>query len=211
VAGVDDIAVDQPVRNTEDLDTAGDERLPSWVAALAPVPTVYVTLGTVFNRNRRALASILEGVAGLPVNVIATVGHGHDPAALGVVADNVHVERYVPLSLLLAHLDVVVTQGGTSILPALGHGLPLLVLPQGADQFHNAEACLAAGVGRRLLPEELTPDAVRAEVDTLLREPELREAARRVQREIEQMPSPDEIIPLLEALARERRPLVRRS
>jgi UDP:flavonoid glycosyltransferase YjiC (YdhE family) len=204
------IAVDQPVRNTENLDTAGDERLPTWVAELAPVPTVYVTLGTVFNRNRRAFASILEGVAGLAVNVIATIGYDHSPAALGPVPANVRVERYIPLSLLLAHLDAVVTQGGTSILPALGHGLPLLLLPQGADQFHNAEACLAAGVGRRLLPEELTPDAVRGEVETLLLEPAFRERARHVQREIAEMPSPDEVVPLLERLARERRPLVRR-
>ncbi|MGI9118581.1 MAG: glycosyltransferase, partial [Acidimicrobiales bacterium] len=149
--GIDDIPVAHPIRNTEDSDTAeGDADLPSWVSELPHRPTVYVTLGTVFNRDPGRFRAILTGLGDEAVNVIATLGHGADPAGLGHQPDNVHLEGYVPLSLLLAHLDVMVTQGGTSILPALGRGLPLLVVPQGADQFHNAEACLHAGVGRRL-------------------------------------------------------------
>lgn len=205
--GIDEVEVAHAVRNTDDLDTATGEALPSWIAELADRPTVYVTLGTVFNNNPRVFAAVLDGLKAEPLNVIATLGYGQDPASLGCQPSNVHVESYIPLSLLLPHLDAVVTQGGTSILPALGAGLPLLVLPQGADQFHNAEACLRAGVGRRLLPSEVTSDAVATEVTKLLESPSLRLNAGRIRRELAAMPGPEEGVRLLERLVREHRPL----
>lgn len=197
---IDDIATAALLRNTEDLDTADGDILPPWIADLAPVPTVYATLGTVFNREPRVFAALLDGLSRSPVNVIATIGHDNDPATLGPQPPNVHLERYIPLSLLLPHLDAVATQGGTSILPALGAGLPLLVLPQGADQFHNAEACVRAGVGRQLLAEELNADAVYAEIRLLLESPVLRGNAQRVQGEFEAMATPAGGVGLLERL-----------
>ncbi|MDQ4132558.1 MAG: glycosyltransferase [Actinomycetota bacterium] len=204
-----EVAVAHPLRNTEDLDTASGDVLPPWVDGLPARPTVYVTLGTVFNRDPAVFSAILKGLGGMGVNVIATIGHGHDPAQLGPQPESVHVARYIPLSMLLPRLDVVVTQGGTSILPALGRGLPLLLLPQGADQFHNAEACVAAGVGRRLLPTELHPGAVRREVELLLSDGAFATRARGVRAEIESMPGPGVGVQLLERLARERQPIQR--
>jgi UDP:flavonoid glycosyltransferase YjiC (YdhE family) len=101
----------------------------------------------------------------------------------------------------------VVNQGGTAILAILAHGLPLLLLPQGANQFHNAQACVAAGVGRRLLPGDVSADAVRREVRALLDDPALRQGARRIQAELAAMPGPEHGVALLERLAAQRRPL----
>lgn len=169
-------------------------------------PTVYVTLGTLFNRNRAVLATLLDGLAGEPVTVIATVG-AENVTALAPQPANVHLADYIPLTWLLPRLDVVVTQGGTSILPALGAGLPLLVVPQGADQFHNADACVAAGVGLALQPRDVTPAAVAARVRRLLDEPRFRAAARGVAADIATMPGPEVGVALLERLVAERRPL----
>ncbi|MDB4872993.1 MAG: hypothetical protein JWL97_3997 [Gemmatimonadales bacterium] len=41
------------------------------------------------------------------------------------------------------------------MLSTLTHGLPHLMIPQGADQYVNAKVCLKAGVAHRLLPDEL--------------------------------------------------------
>jgi UDP:flavonoid glycosyltransferase YjiC (YdhE family) len=79
------------------------------------------------------------------------------------------------------------------MLGALAHGLPLLLLPQAADQFENAEACRAAGVARVVRPDRLSAVAVRAELTTLLRDPSYAAAARTVGTEIGAMPSPDEV------------------
>jgi len=119
--------------------------LPEWVSRLPEAPLVYVSLGTVFNNQARGVfAAVLEGLRDEKVNVIVTVGHDSDPADFGPQPDHIHIERFIPQSLLLPRCDVVVNQGGTAILPILAQGLPLLLLPQGANQFHNAAACAAA-------------------------------------------------------------------
>jgi UDP:flavonoid glycosyltransferase YjiC (YdhE family) len=209
-AEIGEVAVAHQVQNATIEPGTEGETLPDWFGSLpSGRPVVYVSLGTVFNaRAGRVFAAVLDALRDLPVTAVVTVGPDNDPAAFGPQPDHVHVERFVPQSLLLPSCDAVVNQGGTAILPVLAHGLPLLLLPQGANQFHNAEACVAAGVGRRLLPGEVSAEAVRAEVERLLADPALRTAARRVQAELAAMPGPERGVALLEELAAERRPLV---
>ncbi len=207
---IDQIDVAHPVQNASIDAGAEGATLPEWVADLGDRPVVYVSLGTVFNHRARAVFdAVLAALHDEDVSVIVTVGMDTDPAEFGPQPGHIHIERFIPQSLLLPFCDVVVNQGGTALLAILAHGLPLLVLPQGANQFHNAQACVAAGVGRRLLPTEVTAEAVRREVRALLHEPALRESAERVGREIADMPGPDHGVALLERLAELRRPLVR--
>ena len=205
---IDCIEVAHPVKNV-DIPPAPGETLPGWVADLPDVPTVYVSLGTIFRGDVAVYRAILDGLRDDELNVIVTVGNQNDPAALGPQPPNVHVERFIAQGLLLPYCDVVVNQGGTAILPMLAYGLPILVLPQSANQFHNADALVAAGVGRRLLPAEVTPDAVGAAVRRLLDDPSYRESGARLAAEIEAMPGPAEGVGLLERLAEERRPILR--
>jgi UDP:flavonoid glycosyltransferase YjiC (YdhE family) len=206
---IGEIAVAHPVQNATIEPGTEGEALPAWVEGLpADRPVVYVSLGTVFNaRARDVFAAVLDALRDEPVTAILTVGLDNDPASFGPQPEHLHVERFIPQSLLLPYCDAVVNQGGTAILPILAHGLPLLLLPQGANQFHNAEACVAAGVGRRLLPAEVTPEAVRAAVRTLLDDRRLRDAARGIQTELSAMPGPGRGVALLEQLAAERRPI----
>lgn len=196
---IDQIAVSHFMRNT-DIATNDDE-LPAWVEDLRPAPTVYVSLGTIFDRGQTVFSTILEGLRDEDLNVIVTVGNQNDPAALGPQPDNVHIEQFIPQSLLLPRCDVVVNQGGTAILEILAQGLPLLVMPQRANQFHNAELCVAAGVARCQLPSEATADAVRTDVLALLHDPGHRRRSREVAEEIAAMPHPSERVALLERLA----------
>ncbi len=206
-----DVAVAHAVQNATIEPGAEGDVLPDWVHELpADRPVVYVSLGTVFNAKARdVFAAVLEALRPEPVTAILTIGTDNDPADFGPQPEHVHIERFIPQSLLLPFCDAVVNQGGTAILPILAHGLPLLVLPQGANQFHNAEACVAAGVGRRLLPGEVTPDTVRRDVRALLDDPTLRAAARNVQAELAAMPGPERGVELLVQLATERQPLTR--
>jgi UDP:flavonoid glycosyltransferase YjiC (YdhE family) len=209
IAGV---PVAHAVQNATIEPGAEGDALPAWLDEVAEGPVVYVSLGTVFNtRARGVFSTVLEGLRDVPATVILTVGPAVDPADFGPQPAHVRVERFIPQSLLLPRCDAVVNQGGTAILPILAHGLPLLLLPQGANQFHNAEACVAAGVARRLLPDDVTPEAVRREVDALLHDRSLREAATRVQGELAAMPGPEAGVALIERLAAERQPLVTTS
>ena len=176
------------------FDAVDEEFLPSWVEELAPQPTVYVTLGTLDNDAPGVLEAAIQGLSGERVNVIVTVGPSRDPSELGPQPAHVHVERYVPQSLLLPHCDVVVAHGGSgTTVAALAHGLPLLLLPQGANQFENAKRCAAIGAGIRLLPEEVSADTVRSSVRSLFDDPGYRDRAGEVAAEIEHMPSPEDV------------------
>jgi UDP:flavonoid glycosyltransferase YjiC (YdhE family) len=180
---------------------AGDA-VPGWVADVRSRPLVYVTLGTYVSGSVGSLHATAAGVGNLDVDVLVTVGPDGDPSALGPLPDSVRVERFVPQGVLLPYLDAVAHHGGSgTMLGALSHGLPQLVLPHGADQFLNARALIDSGAGRCLTPEEITPESVCEAVEALLSEPGYRQAAGRLADEIAAMPAPAETVPKLEQLA----------
>jgi UDP:flavonoid glycosyltransferase YjiC (YdhE family) len=184
------------------FDAVAGEVLPSWVDELPPLPTVYVTLGTVDNGAPGVMEAAIAGLRDEPLNVVVTVGPDRDPAELGPQPAGVHVERYVPQSALLPRCSAVVSHGGSgTMLATLAHALPLVLLPQGANQFANTDRCVAAGVGVRLLPEEVDPVAIRDAVRAVLDEPDYREQARAVAVEIDRMPAPADLVGPLEEIA----------
>jgi UDP:flavonoid glycosyltransferase YjiC (YdhE family) len=188
------------------FDAPHGEETPQWFSQLPHRPTVYVTMGTIFNDTPNVFETILTSLGESAVNVVATVGLDRDPDELGALPHNVHVERWIPQSQVLGRCDAVVCHGGSgTTLAALTYGLPLLVLPQGANQFWNAERCVSLGVGLSLRMADLNPIVVRQSVNELLLNPSFRSAAREVQGEIEQMPTPAEVAPSLEGLARNAR------
>jgi MGT family glycosyltransferase len=152
-------------------------------------PLVYLTLGTAFG-TPEVLTTVVRGLAALDAHVVVATGRVR-PEDLGGVPDNVTVRAWVPQADVVAHADAVVHHGGSgTMLGALAEGVPQLVLPQGADQFANAEALCAAGAALRLLPGELSADAVTEQARKL---PGHRDAARAIAAEIAAMPSPDEV------------------
>jgi UDP:flavonoid glycosyltransferase YjiC (YdhE family) len=177
---------------------------PAWLADLPDdVPTVYFTLGTMFNTESGDLFDrVLRGLRELPVNLVVTVGRQLDPARFGPQPANVHIESYVPQSLLLPHCDLVVSHGGSgTVVGALGAGLPQVLVPMGADQPLNGERCEALGLGVCLDPVALTPDSVGSVVVSVLDSPSHRRAAGLVRDEIAALPGPEHAVPLLEAVA----------
>ena len=177
--------------------TSGDEPVPAWVTAPSEAPLVYITFGTVFSNNE-ALEAIVEAVRELPVRVAVTVGPHGDPASLGTQPDNVHVARYIPQGELLKHCAAVVSHAGSgTFLAALAAQIPQLCVPQAADQFFNAEACVRSGTGLTLQPGEVSVESVRDAVRRLLSEPGFRSAAARVSGEIDDMASPSTVADVL--------------
>ena len=165
-------------------------------------PLVYVTFGTVFNDPEGPFRHAVHGVAELDVRVVVTVGPEGDPRAFGSLPDNVSVHRYVPQTELLPRSTLVVSHAGSgTFLAALGHGLPQLCLPQAADQFLNAQQCDLVGAGLRLAPGEITRESVRGACARLLEEERFRTSARRIRDELDSMPHPADLVPMIEELA----------
>jgi UDP:flavonoid glycosyltransferase YjiC (YdhE family) len=177
--------------------------VPAWMAGLQDAPTVYFTLGTVFNMESGDLFQrVIAGLRGLPINLVVTVGRDIDPAELGPQPANVRIERYIPQASLLPHCRLVVSHGGSgSMMGALAHGLPLVLLPMGADQPLNGARCAALGVARVIDAGELTPEVAREAVARVLADPTYRANAERVRDELAGLPGPGYAVALLERLA----------
>ncbi len=179
-------------------DGHADDPLPWDDAALAGLPfdrTVHLTLGTMFHDRTHVLRTALDGLLDLPVNVLVSVGPGNDPDGLGPLPPQVLTAELAAHAAVLPRCTALVSQGGAgTIVAALAHGLPHLVLPQGADQFLNAATAERAGVALTLAPAQLTVGAVRDAVRRLLEEPGIRAAAHAVRTEIDRMPGPDDVV-----------------
>ena len=145
---------------------------------------------------------ILEALAPLDVEVVATVGHSLDPAALGTRGEGLHILRYVPMSRLLSTSDALVFHAGSgTMLAALAAGVPVVALPVQADQPENADRIEAAGAGIQLAQNGRTPEAIADAVSAVLEDEQYRAAAGRVRDEIGAMPPPVDVLPALERLA----------
>ncbi len=169
-------------------------------------PLVYFSLGTVFNAESGDLfARVLDGLRALPVNVVVTVGEQIDPAEFGEMPDNIHIARYIAQETILPHCALVVSHGGSgSVLGALAHGLPMVLLPMGADQPSNAARCAQLRVGEWLDPIAATPDDVRAAVSQIFTGSNYRRNAERLRGEFFALPDARAAAHALENLALEK-------
>lgn len=156
-------------------------------------PLIYVTLGTVVS-GAAIFRMLLSALADVEADVLVTTGPQNDPRDLEPLPSNARAERYLPQAEVLPRCSLVVTHGGSgSMLGALAHGLPMLVVPRLADQFDNATSAAQAGAARVLMPDQLEEPAIREAVDALLNDQGYRRAARLVADEIAAMPSPGSV------------------
>jgi MGT family glycosyltransferase len=191
------------------FDRSGAEQLPAWVGELPDRPVIYATMGTYFNRVPGVHAAILAALRDEPVSLILTVGRDRDPAEFGPQPPHVHVERYIPQSLLFPHCDLVVNHGGSgTVMTALSHGLPMVIVPISADQPDHARRCQQLGVAQVIAPEERTPEAIRAAVRAVLADPTYRQNAQRLRAELARLPGTEQAVGWLERLATEQPPLL---
>ena len=181
----------------------GGGELPAWFDDLGGRPLVYATLGTAMNGNIPLFRLIADALADQPYDVVIALGNGIPLDALGDVARNIRVGGYLPQNRILERASVVVSHGGyNTVSAALGAGLPLFLLPMGADQPYNTERCITAGAALGVIqpqpdgpptaapPPFTPPDAavIRDGTRRLLEEPGFREAARGIAAEIAALP-----------------------
>ena len=197
--------------------------LPDWVGQLGESedrpdgqvirrPTVYATLGTVYNDRTDILSAIVEGLREEPINLILTVGRNGNPLVFGEQPTHVHIERYLPQDALLPLCDMVVTHGGSgTMMDALSLGLPMVMIPISADQPVNAHLCANLGVAQVVTPDGLSESELAHEIrnaaQVVLRNPAYRENAQRLRKEIEELPGLEYPVALLESLAKNGTPL----
>jgi UDP:flavonoid glycosyltransferase YjiC (YdhE family) len=178
------------------------EELPESMRNLPYEKTVYLTLGTAFNVPQ-LLAQAIDAVRDLHHNVIITTGPGVDSSSFGQVPPHIAMAAFVPQALILKHCAAVVSHTGSgTMLGALGEGLPQVCLPMGADQFSNADQIARTGAGIVVPPDARTPQTIRAAIEEVLDNPSYAAGARVLQADIAAMPSANEVLTRVVALAR---------
>jgi MGT family glycosyltransferase len=162
-------------------------------------PLVYVTFGTAFG-DRAPAQEVVEALAQLDVDVIMTTGSRWKELT-GMLPANLQVRPFIPQGAILDRCHLVVTHGGAgSVLGALRYGVPMVVIPLGADQDGNADEVQRSGAGLKV-DAGATPQTLRTAVTEVLDGSRFRAAARTLSEEIADMPGLAAVIPVLEELA----------
>ena len=165
-----------------------DERVPFPWDRLDGRPLVYASLGTLQNRQRPLFDAILEGAAGLPVQLVLSFGRA-DAAWDGPVPSNAIVVPYAPQLPLLDRAVAVVTHSGlNTTLEALARGKPMVCVPITNDQPGVAARVARLGAGLVVPPKRLTAGAVHEALTRLTTDESYRSAAESCREKTESSP-----------------------
>jgi UDP:flavonoid glycosyltransferase YjiC (YdhE family) len=197
---IDSIAAVEGVRRIRPVPFDGPPMpVPRWLAQLER-PAAYVTFGTVGQFSDVAVLQRVLNAAARAVSGVAVTTGPNRADAIAPPSPSVFVQRYVPQSLVLSRVDVVVSHGGAgTTLGALQHGLPHVVIPRGGkSQERNGERVDALGIGLRASEHDL--ERLEEVVRRVLNEPGFAANARRMRDDLSALPAPATV---LEQLARE--------
>ncbi|MEU4422133.1 macrolide family glycosyltransferase [Actinoplanes sp. NPDC024001] len=139
------------------------------------LPVVLVSLGTAYNDRPEFYRTVLRSAAGRPWQVVLAIG-GVDRAALGEVPPNVEVHRQVPQLAVLREARAFVTHAGMgSTMESLHFEVPMVAIPQMAEQRATADRIAELGLGTVLPPDRVTADTLWNAVDAVADDPHVRE------------------------------------
>lgn len=138
-------------------------------AAIQGKNPIYISLGTVFNQAAHFYKLCFEAFRNTEHTIVMSIGSKTPIADLGLIPKNFIVENYVPQTDILQHAKLFITHGGmNSTHEGLYYGVPLMVIPQSADQPVIAEQVAKTGAGMRLQMQGLTANQLREAADQVL-------------------------------------------
>jgi UDP:flavonoid glycosyltransferase YjiC (YdhE family) len=142
----------------------------------AGAPLVLVSLSTSDQGQLPVLQRLVAALSALPLRAVVTTGAAIDPSRLESHA-NVQIARFADHDRLLPIASLVITHAGLgTVMRSLAHGVPLLCLPFGRDQFFNASRVAAIGAGRTA-SRDAADGALRGAIQSALEDETLRSAA----------------------------------
>lgn len=147
-------------------------------------PRVLLSFSTsVIAGQREVIDRCCEAVAGLDVDAVLTLGPAVDPRELRI-PDNVEAVAFADHDDLMPEMDAVISHAGLgTVLRALAHGVPQLLMPLGRDQGFNAGRIEELGLGIHLT-SAASPERIQAGLRALLSDPEVANASASAARRI---------------------------
>jgi MGT family glycosyltransferase len=143
------------------------------------LPVVYVSLGTIVNRDRAFFRNCLRAFTGAEVFVVMSVGDYLRLEEFGNAPPNFVIRNRVPQLAVLSRAAVFVTHAGmNSVHEGLAAGVPLVAVPRTEEQALVADQVVKNGAGLRL--KKVAPQTIREAVECLLADQASRAACRRL-------------------------------
>lgn len=162
-------------------------------------PLVAVGFSTTYQAHEGVLQKVIDAAAALPVRVLVTLGQVSPESVRAT--DNAVLVSSAPHDTVMQQATVVVTHGGHgTVMRALSHHRPMLVIPHGRDQNENAVRVTEHGAGLRL-NAAASVEEIRDALRRLLNDPAFAESARRLGSAIADESTGIDVVAELEALA----------
>ncbi|MFF3938455.1 macrolide family glycosyltransferase [Streptomyces phaeofaciens] len=134
-----------------------------------------ISLGSQFTRRPDFYRACVEAFADGDHHVVMSVGPGVSPDLFGPLPSHVEVHEHVPQLAVLAHAQAFVTHAGMGgTMEAVHHGVPMVAVPQMAEQRVNARQIEELRLGVHLPREQAGPEELRAAVRRVTSAPEIR-------------------------------------
>ncbi|MDA3625765.1 glycosyltransferase [Saccharopolyspora sp. WRP15-2] len=150
-------------------------------------PVLVISLGSAYNDRLDFYRRCLVAFADLDWHVVLAVGTAIDPAELGAVPANFEVHRWIPQLRMLSQASAFITHAGMGgTMEGLSHGVPLIAVPQAADQFMNAARIEELGLGVQLDGATATPEQLRVALEKVTSDEGIRNRLADMRREIEE-------------------------
>ncbi|WP_375104372.1 macrolide family glycosyltransferase [Paenibacillus sp. RS8] len=147
------------------------------LSAIKGKELIYISMGTVFNQAIDFYKLCFKAFGNMDHTIVMSIGNKVQIYDLGEIPQNFIVKNYVPQMNVLQNSRVFISHGGmNSVHEGLYSGVPLIVIPQSADQPIIAEQVANAGAGIKLQMQGLTATELREAVERVLTLPSFQKA-----------------------------------
>jgi MGT family glycosyltransferase len=144
-------------------------------------PVIYISFGTIFNKQPEFYRTCLAAFGDTPYKVVIATGPLVQIDELGPLPANFLVDEYVPQSHILPRTALFISHGGiNSVMEALWHSVPLLMFPVWGDQFWTAQHTEKLGAGKVQKNLRITASRLRALAESVLSQPSYAQASKRL-------------------------------
>jgi UDP:flavonoid glycosyltransferase YjiC (YdhE family) len=186
--------------------------VPPWVFEKRTRPRLLLTLGTIEPKfvgvgSRQiggGMSLFHELIRTLPALGMELVIGASDEvvAQLGPLPDSVIAAGWLPLNSVLPAVDLAVHHvGAGTTMACLLAGLPQLLISRNAEQTDTARRLNEFGAAKQIVSGDVDPALIIEACRALLDEPSYRKQARVLREQMLSLPSPAQLVPLVEKLA----------
>ncbi len=172
-------------------------------------PLIYTSMGTIQNQLLPVFRTISAACVGLDAQLVIALGV-KDAVPPQDFPGNPLVVPFAPQLELLQRASVVITHAGlNTALESLAHGVPMVAIPIANDQPGVAARLARIGAAEVIPLAKINESRVRAAIKAVLENPKYREAARKMQRQIEAANGLQKAADIVEQTLTSRQPVLR--